>query len=166
MVTVDNLTNSYVGLSTDEKPTENVRNGSTFVEMDTQTMYAWNAETGEWVEQSGSGDSGGGSGGSGGILVVNAIREREEDPYFVIDKSFSDIYGAIGSGKTAVLRIPFYSDTIEAALTMYNEYYIQFSITSYFAPNTGGMLTAGVDSYEPNKAFIEAYSFTVTSMPL
>lgn len=29
----------YIGLSTDQKPITNVRNGSTFIEMDTSSIY-------------------------------------------------------------------------------------------------------------------------------
>lgn len=51
MVTVDNLTVEYDGLSTDTKPTETVRNGSIFVEMDTKAVFMFDEENGEWVEQ-------------------------------------------------------------------------------------------------------------------
>lgn len=51
MVTVDNLTDEYDGLSTDTKPTEKVRNGSVFVEMDTAKIYLYDATNSEWLEQ-------------------------------------------------------------------------------------------------------------------
>lgn len=51
MVTVDNLTDEYDGLSTDTKPTDGVRNGSVFVEMDTGKEYLFDAENDQWVEQ-------------------------------------------------------------------------------------------------------------------
>lgn len=41
----------YAGLSTDTKPTELVPNGSTFVEMDTQKFYAFDAANSTWIEQ-------------------------------------------------------------------------------------------------------------------
>lgn len=51
MITVDeHLTTEYVGLSTDTKPTENVINGSTFVEMDTGKFYAFDAEHLRWID--------------------------------------------------------------------------------------------------------------------
>ena len=51
MVTPDTLTDEYDGLSTDTKPTEGVRNGSTFREMDTKKTYKFNEESSQWIEQ-------------------------------------------------------------------------------------------------------------------
>lgn len=39
------------GLSTEVKPTENIATGSLFHEVDTETIYAFNATSGEWVGQ-------------------------------------------------------------------------------------------------------------------
>ena len=43
----------FMGLSTDEKPTitdfPNMKNGSTFLEMDTKAVYFYDAENGVWV---------------------------------------------------------------------------------------------------------------------
>lgn len=36
------------GTSTDTKPTEDVANGSVFVEMDTSTVYTFDYTSGEW----------------------------------------------------------------------------------------------------------------------
>lgn len=48
MVTnLDNGAKTYVGLSTDDKP-EGVANGSIFIEMDTGTVYFYDAEGEEW----------------------------------------------------------------------------------------------------------------------
>ena len=44
MVTVDRLTTGYIGLSTDEKPT-GCRNGDTFVEIDTNKLFAYSEES-------------------------------------------------------------------------------------------------------------------------
>lgn len=71
MITINNLTSEYVGLSTDEKPVENVRNGSTFFEVDTSTNYAFDEEHSAWVEQTGSGSGGTGSIELGKIIVTN-----------------------------------------------------------------------------------------------
>lgn len=38
------------GLSTDVKPSDNIANGSTFIEMDTGTLYFYDAENQEWLE--------------------------------------------------------------------------------------------------------------------
>lgn len=51
MVTVENLMDEYDGLSTDTKPTDGVRNGSKFREMDTQKIYKYDEENKQWIEQ-------------------------------------------------------------------------------------------------------------------
>ena len=38
------------GLSTDDKPTDNVANGTTFIEIDTGKMYLYDAENEQWQE--------------------------------------------------------------------------------------------------------------------
>lgn len=53
-----NVPPNFMGLSTDEKPTSGVQNGSGFTEMDTGDKYVFNAESGEWLKSK-SGDSGG-----------------------------------------------------------------------------------------------------------
>lgn len=40
----------YRGLSTDTKPTENVVNGSSFIEIDTGKVYLFDADGGTWNE--------------------------------------------------------------------------------------------------------------------
>lgn len=40
------------GLATDEKPTD-VGNGSCFIEMDTSTLWFFDAESGDWLEWGG-----------------------------------------------------------------------------------------------------------------
>ncbi len=44
-------TNEYIGKTLDDKPTVHVPNGSTFLEMDSTTLYIFDAESQEWVEQ-------------------------------------------------------------------------------------------------------------------
>lgn len=51
MISTLNIAQEYVGLSTDTKPTDNVANGSTFVEIDTQKFYIYDEDGGDWVEQ-------------------------------------------------------------------------------------------------------------------
>ena len=41
-------------LSTDTKPTENIPNGSTCIEMDTSKKYMWDGAGKQWVELSGA----------------------------------------------------------------------------------------------------------------
>ena len=50
MVTVNNLVDEYDGLHDDTKPTEGVRNGSVFVEMDTAKIFLFNEEASAWIE--------------------------------------------------------------------------------------------------------------------
>ena len=50
MVTVSNLVNEYDGLKDDTKPTEGVRNGSVFVEMDTAKVFLFNEAAATWIE--------------------------------------------------------------------------------------------------------------------
>lgn len=41
----------YRGLSTDVKPIEDVPNGSTFYEMDTQDLYMFDSDASAWIVQ-------------------------------------------------------------------------------------------------------------------
>lgn len=54
MITNLNLTDEYAGLKDDTKPTAGVRNGSSFIEMDTGKIYLFDAEGGNWVEIGGA----------------------------------------------------------------------------------------------------------------
>ena len=52
----------FVGLSTDEKPTIDIRNGDLFIEMDTGTWYLYGADDACWRSLiDGSSSGGGGS---------------------------------------------------------------------------------------------------------
>lgn len=51
MVTVNNLITEYDGLKDDTKPTDGVRNGSVFAEIDTGLVYLFDEENGTWVVQ-------------------------------------------------------------------------------------------------------------------
>lgn len=43
-------TGQLVGLSTDTKPTENIGNGTIFIEIDTKTIYFYDEENQIWRE--------------------------------------------------------------------------------------------------------------------
>ncbi len=43
----------YTGLSTDTKPTDINENGATFLEMDTGSVYIFNAASNAWIKLSG-----------------------------------------------------------------------------------------------------------------
>jgi len=47
---------TYYGLTTDEKPTQYVQNGSVFIEMDASALYFYDAETETWQEWGGESD--------------------------------------------------------------------------------------------------------------
>lgn len=48
--TFDKQEVEYRGLSTDEKPTENIENGTIFIEIDTGKIYMYDLENEEWKE--------------------------------------------------------------------------------------------------------------------
>ena len=51
MVTfVNNDPPTYYGLSTDVKPTQYVQNGASFIEMDTDKLYLFDASDSSWNE--------------------------------------------------------------------------------------------------------------------
>ena len=82
MVTVDNLTTSFTGLSTDEKPTGG-RNGDIFIEIDTCTLYAYDEENQQWLKQTSGGSSDGGGDDSGDetqeVVIYDGDAEFELD---------------------------------------------------------------------------------------
>lgn len=41
----------YYGLSTDTKPAEGVKNADIFYEMDTQAVYLYDEDGGQWLQQ-------------------------------------------------------------------------------------------------------------------
>lgn len=49
-ITKDGQDLEYRGLSTDEKPTENILNGAVFIEIDTGKVYMFDLENEEWKE--------------------------------------------------------------------------------------------------------------------
>ena len=49
MVSLGNMSDVFIGLSSDTKPTDGIYNGSVFLEMDTQTIYMWSEEGQEWL---------------------------------------------------------------------------------------------------------------------
>ena len=79
--------NEYRGLSTDEKPVKHVPNGSLFYEFDTTTLYVFDSDEGEWIEQFSINDGGGGGGGgSSSTAMLKAtnvtvyVEDWEPDP--------------------------------------------------------------------------------------
>lgn len=50
MTVVNTQPPTYYGLSTETKPTTNVENGSSFVEMDTGKLYFYDTAGEQWIE--------------------------------------------------------------------------------------------------------------------
>lgn len=50
MVTFNNLFDGGFCLSTDDKPTEGVENGTVLLEMDTSKMFVYDKENAQWRE--------------------------------------------------------------------------------------------------------------------
>lgn len=74
----------FAGLSTDEKPVNDVRNGDLFIEMDTGVWYLFDAEGGTWcATSSGSGGSGGGGGGTADEATVILLNNSTQYTYQV-----------------------------------------------------------------------------------
>lgn len=61
-------------LSTDEKPTENIRNGSILTEIDTGKRFAFDADGKRWIELPSE------QGGGGGYTVDDALSDSSENP--------------------------------------------------------------------------------------
>ena len=87
-------------LSSDTKPTTGVANGSTLLEMDTSTVYAFDEANGEWLAQSSSG--GGGGGGGTEPLIVTATKDGNE--VWTLDKTYNEIKTAVESGRICVVK--------------------------------------------------------------
>lgn len=84
----------YTGLQADTKPL-GVPNGSMFLEMDTGTLYRFDAENQTWINQANPTPSGGDE-----MFIVN-ITSSGGDTY-VADKSFDNIVAAYEDGNTIV----------------------------------------------------------------
>ena len=67
----------YACLSTDNKPTTGISNGSTCFVMDSGKTYIFDEENGEWVEVEGSGGGGGGGGGDFTTAKAKVINQTE-----------------------------------------------------------------------------------------
>ena len=159
MVTVDNLTNSYVGLSTDSKPTD-ARNGSTFIEMDTSKQYAYNDSGSQWVEQESSG-GGGGSDSGGGVekfVITFDISDNSAN------KTFAEVSSAIAAGQIVegVVQMPGANAVVP--LSFYNEYQVGFVYTSveiYSNTPVGVVYKAIINS--DDSVTLNVYSFNVAT---
>ena len=167
MVTADNLTTVFNGLSTDTKPTE-ARNGDKFRELDTGTTYIFDEDGGEWFEMAvtGGGSGGGGSSSGGGVLYGNVTLQiggggersakseakgetREDEDIYEVDLSFNDIMEAIEDGKTVIFKTVSTEENVELN---YNE-----TIT-YLEPVVYINYNEELDGSNP-EYMVSAYSF-------
>lgn len=93
----------FAGLSTDEKPVNDVRNGDLFIEMDTGVWYLFDADGGTWHAASSGGSSGGG-GETVQTATVTFYNTSTSGTYFVsidtIDEPEATIVVPKGSGET------------------------------------------------------------------
>ena len=120
MITTNRLTTSFVGRSTDVKPSVKVRNGSRFYEIDTQTSYIFDEEHSQWVEFS-PGSGGGGGGGSTKNLKVGTKAQWDSQPTLIAEKDVVYVYSdyktsssglpipafKVGDGKAYLIDMPF-----------------------------------------------------------
>ena len=83
------------GLSADEKPTEEIPNGSTFREMDTGDIYYFDEENETWLKSSGGG-GGGGGGGSGSTGYKGTVANASQLPGS--GNTTGDMYLVTGEG--------------------------------------------------------------------
>lgn len=94
--------------STDVKPTEGIGNGSQLREMDTGKDYAFDAESGEWLEQPEEGGGGGGGGGGSStpdmiILTTDYTGMWTGATYSIIAGSYSALRAKLVAHNPAVV---------------------------------------------------------------
>ena len=63
----------------DTKPTSGIANGSMCIEIDTGKIYAFDEESGDWIEQPGAGGGGGGGGSDFSTATVTLINTGSDD---------------------------------------------------------------------------------------
>ena len=78
VTTVNEWTYQYNGLSTDEKPTIGVGNGSRFREMDTNKLYAFDGASQTWIYLPG-GNPGSAYTAGDGIKIIGGEISIDED---------------------------------------------------------------------------------------
>lgn len=99
-------------LSSDTKPTTGVANGSTLLEMDTSTVYAFDEANGEWLAQSSSG--GGGGGGGAEPLIINSTYDSSSELY-TLDKTFGEIRTAYNNAQPIIIHL---DESLEGNIAM------------------------------------------------
>lgn len=106
MLTIANATNTYNGLSTDTKP-GSVRNGDTFIEMDTNKTYMYDEENAEWREIL-SGSGGGGSSSSNFIFLEKSVDEQTQAD-ILTGYTAGEVWEAVNNGYMVCIRLNFHS---------------------------------------------------------
>lgn len=128
MVTVDRLTTNWVGLSSDPKPTE-CRNGDTYVEIDTSTLYAYDEENQQWVKQysGGGSDSGGSSDGEtdSNLIydgLISLTPDENSEDYYIGDFTPVNIPDAVTSLKVVLFDATYYLENVHENVWANGEY--------------------------------------------
>lgn len=107
----------YACLSTDNKPTTDIANGSTCIVMNTGKTYIFDEDSGEWVELPSSGGGGGGGGGdysTASVAISNNVEFSNDFDCPYIEDAHGDIPAHVastkylGSGATATIDVVTY----------------------------------------------------------
>lgn len=108
-----------VGLSTDEKPTQNLVTGSTFYEIDTGAVYRYDETGGGWLEADSAGLDVAGrvSALEGSSLASGAVVESVGIPAYVSDVTQYSAYGIADPGWYSFARITSPDGTLVSAET-------------------------------------------------
>lgn len=91
--------------STDVKPTEGIGNGSQLREMDTGKDYAFDAESGEWLEQPSEGGGGGGGSSTLAGLTDVDLTNPTDGQTLVYDAASSKWVNGSGGGSSGILVV-------------------------------------------------------------
>ena len=129
MVTANNLTTTYNGLSTDQKPL-NGRNGDKFIEINTGKTYLYDEAGSQWTEVS-SGSGGGGGSSDFTTATVTVAAEPGASFYLYMPFTFDseERTGLLSSGITesGTYTTPLYKGLLGCPITIGSDYSIQTS---------------------------------------
>ena len=123
MVSENKAYNGYVGLSTDNKPTRSVNNGSMFYEMNTQKKYMFDEEGVQWIEQP---EQGGGSTGGGGLVVTWDTTTDE------CDKTYAEVKAACEAGQQVWIYVAEATDAVDVYSPVTEVYEVSEDTSTYY----------------------------------
>lgn len=142
------------GLSTDEKPTEDVPNGAIFVEMDTSQTYRFDKSTGNYLQS---------VGGGGNIVIHGKQLITENGTYDVWDKDEVEV-NVSGGGMAAFFESPYgepFSITDESARYIHPECFCFYSDDAIYGGYEGLLVT---EANFPSLEAIGYYGFYACSL--